>query len=473
MAPNHKTMSGNGHSSVSGESVSSFRSSVRGKLIEPEDPLYDESRRVYNAMIDRHPRLIVRCADVSDVMSAVLFAREHSLDLAVRGGSHNVAGFGVCDGGIVVDLSLMKGVRVDPSSGRVRVEGGATWGDVDHATHPFGLAVPAGIISTTGVAGLTLGGGIGHLTRKYGLTCDNLVSADVVTADGRLIVASERENSDLLWGLRGGGGNFGIVTSFEFQAHPVKTVLAGPVFYPIEKTAEALRFYRSFIAGAPEELNAFFAFQIGPPAPFIPKHLQGQIMCAIVACYSGPLDKGEQLLRPIRQFGPPALDLIGPMPLPVLNSLFDALVPAGLQHYWKADYVHQINDESIDIHTRFGPKTPTVQSTMHIYPTDGAAMRVSADQSAYAFRDARFVHVIPAMYPDPADTPKNMQWVRDYWSALHPHSAGAAYVNFLMDEGDERVTATYGANHKRLVALKNKYDPTNLFHLNQNIKPSA
>lgn len=458
--------------SVSADEVQKLRGTIRGKVIEPGEPMYDDARKVYNGMIDRRPRVIVKCVDVADVISAVRFAREHALDLAVRGGSHNVAGFSVCDDGIVVDLSMMRSVRVDPANKRVRVDGGATWGDVDHATHPFGLAVPAGIISSTGVAGLTLGGGIGHLTRKYGLSCDNLISADVVTADGNLVVASETENADLFWGLRGGGGNFGVVTSFEFKAHPVKMVLAGPVFYPIEKTAEVLRFFREFMAGAPEELNAFFAFQIGPPAPFIPQHLQGVIMCAIVACYSGPIDKGEQLLKPIRQFGPPALDLVGPLPMPVLNSLFDPLLPAGLQHYWKADYIHQITDPQIDIHVKFGPKTPTVQSTMHIYPTDGAPMRIGKDQTAYAFRDARFVHVIPAMYTDPADTPKNMQWVRDYWQALRPHSAGGAYVNFLMEEGDERIAATYGTNYQRLVALKNKYDPTNLFHLNQNIKPS-
>lgn len=452
--------------------VRKLRSVVRGQVFEPSDEGYEAARHVYNGMIDKHPRVIVRCANVADVVSSVLFAREYDLDLAIRGGSHNVAGFSVVDDGLVVDLSMMKGIRIDPKRKTVRVEGGCLWGDVDHATHQFGLAVPGGIISTTGVAGLTLGGGIGHLTRKYGLSCDNLLSADLVTADGRLVTASDRENEDLFWGLRGGGGNFGVVTSFEFQARPVKMVLAGPVFYSIEKAGDVLRFYREFIADAPEELSAFFAFQIGPEAPFIPKHLQGVTMCAIVACYCGPIDKAESLVKPIREFGPPALDLMGPLPMPALQSMFDPLLPPGLQHYWKADYIHEITDEMIAVHVQHGPKTPTVQSTMHIYPTSGAVHRVRKDQTAYAARDVNFVHVIPAMYPDPKDTPKNMAWVRDYWNALHPYSAKAAYVNFLMEEGDERIAATYGDNYKRLVALKNKYDPTNLFHMNQNIKPS-
>jgi FAD/FMN-containing dehydrogenase len=453
--------------------VRTFVQSIRGKVIEPGDELYESARRVYNGMIDKKPRLIVRCANVADVINSVNFARDNGLELAIRGGSHNVAGLGVVDGGLVIDLSSMKGIRIDPAKRTVRVEGGCLWGDVDHATYPFGLAVPGGIISTTGVAGLTLGGGIGHLTRKYGLSCDNLISADVVTADGRLAVASEHDNEDLFWALRGGGGNFGVVTSFEFKAHPVKNVLAGPVFYGIEKTADVLRFYREFIAGAPEELSAFFAFQIGPEAPFIPKPLQGVTMCAIVACYSGPVEKGEQFVKPIRQFGPPVLDLLGPLPFPALQSLFDPLLPPGLQHYWKADYIHGITDDMINAHAEYGPKVPTVQSTMHIYPTSGAVQGVGKDQTAYAARDVNFVHVIPAMYPDPKDTPKNVAWVRDYWGALHPHTAKSAYVNFLMgDEGEGSIKATYGDNYRRLSQIKKKYDPDNLFHVNQNIRPS-
>jgi FAD/FMN-containing dehydrogenase len=457
---------------IDAATVRTFVQTIRGKVIEPGDELYETARRVYNGMIDKKPRLIVRCANVADVVSSVNFARDNGLELAIRGGSHNVAGLASVNDGLVIDLSTMKGIRIDPVRHTVRAEGGCLWGDLDHATNQFGLAVPGGIISTTGVAGLTLGGGIGHLVRKYGLSCDNLISADVVLADGRLVTASERENEDLFWALRGGGGNFGVVTSFEFKAHPVKTVLAGPVFYAIDKSADVLRFYREFIAGAPEELSAFFAFQIGPEAPFIPKHLQGVIMCAIVACYCGKIEKGEAVVKPIREFGPPALDLMGPLPMPALQSMFDALLPPGLQHYWKADYIHEITDEMIDIHVKYGPKTPTVQSTMHIYPTSGAVHKVRKDQTAYAARDMNFVHVIPAMFPDPRDTQKNMTWVRDYWNALHPHSAKSAYVNFLMgDEGEGRVEATYGSNYKRLAKIKTKYDPGNLFHVNQNIRP--
>ncbi len=472
MAVQHHTKVQNRVSELDAVTIRSFRSTIRGEVIEPSDAAYDEARKVYNGMIDKRPRIIARCVDTADVVTCVLFAKEHDLELAVRGGGHNVAGFSVCDDGLVIDLSLMKGTRVDPATQTVWAQGGCTFGDVDHATHPYGLAVPGGIISTTGVGGLSLGGGIGHLTRKYGLTCDNILSADVVTADGRILTCNAHENEDLYWGLRGGGGNFGVVTSFQFKAHPVKTVLGGPIFYPIEKTGDVLRFFRDFIKTAPPELNAFFAFQIGPEAPFIPKQLQGVTMCALVLCYCGPVDQGEKVIAPIRSFSPPALDLVGPLPFPALQSLFDPLLPPGLQHYWKADYVNEITDAMIDIHVRYGPKVPTVQSTMHIYPVNGAPQKLGSGETAYAFRKANFVHVIPAMYTNPEDTQKNMAWVREYWNALRPHSAGGAYVNFLMEEGDERVVATYGANYSRLVELKDKYDPTNLFHHNQNIKPS-
>jgi FAD/FMN-containing dehydrogenase len=451
-----------------------FKSNLRGELIGPDDEGYDVARKVYNGMINRRPRLIARCVDVADVITAVNFARENKLTLAVRGGGHNVAGLGTCDDGLVIDLSRMKGILVDPVKRSARVEGGCTWGDLDHATHAFGLAAPGGIISTTGIAGLTLGGGLGHLTRKCGLSCDNLISADVVTADGRFLTASADENEDLFWGLRGGGGNFGVVTSFEYKLHSVSIVLGGPVFYPIEKTRDVLRFYREFIAQAPEELGAFFGFQIGPPAPFIPEHLQGVTMCLIVACYAGPLEKGEEVVKPIREFGPPVLDHIGPMPYPALASAFDSLLPSGLQHYWKADFWNELSDEAIDVHVEYGRQVPSVQSTMHIYPINGAAHRVGKDETAFSYRDAQFSNVIAAMYPNPEDTPKNKAWVQEYWSALHPYSAGAAYVNFMMDdEGEDRIKATYQENYEQLVVLKNKYDPTNLFHINQNIKPTV
>jgi FAD/FMN-containing dehydrogenase len=457
--------------SLAESSIAGLQGSLRGELLQPGADGYDAARKVFNGMIDRHPRLIARCADVADVITAVNFAREHGLILSVRGGSHSVTGFAVCDDGLVIDLSGMKGIRVDPTKRTARAEGGCTWGDFDHATHAFGLATPGGLLSTTGVAGLTLGGGFGYLTRRYGLTCDNLISVDVVTADGQLLTASAEENADLFWGVRGGGGNFGIVTSFEFMLHPVSMVYGGPVFFPIEQSGDVMRFYRDFIAQAPEELSAFFGFHIAPPAPFVPEHLHGVTACAIVSCYTGPMDKAEEAVKPIREFGTPTLDLMGPLPYPALNSLFDALLPSGLQHYWKADFVNELTDEAIAVHQEYGPRVPNFLSQMHLYPLDGAVQQVGNDETAYSYRDARFVHIIAGVDPDPAAMPAHTAWVRDYWSALHPLSAGGGYVNFLMDEGEDRVKATYRENYERLAALKDKYDPANLFHMNQNIKP--
>ncbi len=456
--------------------IQEFGTSLRGELIRPADERYDEARKVYNGMIDRHPSLIARCADVADVVAAVNFAREYGLVAAIRGGGHNVAGFGTVDDGIVIDLSGMRSVRVAPANRTVRAEGGCTWGDVDHAAYPFGLAVPCGIISTTGVAGLTLGGGTGYLTRKYGLTVDNLISADVVTADGSLVTASADENEALFWAIRGGGGNFGVVTSFEFLAHPVSQIYGGPIFYPIEKTKDVLRFFREYIAGAPPEMGAFFAFQKGPPVPFMPDNLVDVTMCAIVACYAGEdLKKGEQVIKPLlEELGPPAAMHVDRMPLPALNSAFDPLLPPGLQHYWKADFFDVLSDEAIEAHLKHGPDVPTVQSTMHVYAIDGAPQRVGQEETAFSYRDAAFNVVIAGMWPDPADHEKNTTWVRNYFDALHPHSSGGAYVNFMTaDEGQERIAASYRGNYERLVELKAKYDPTNLFHVNQNIRPVA
>ncbi len=453
--------------------VSTFKVGLRGKLFRPDDEGYDEARKVWNGMIDRRPALIARCAGVADVIAAVNFARDQGLPVAIRGGSHNMTGNAVCEGGVVIDLSNMKGIRVDPEKRTVRAEGGCTWGDLDHATHVFGLAAPGGIISTTGIAGLTLGGGIGHLTRKYGLSCDNLISADVVLADGSFVTASEKKNPDLFWGLRGGGGNFGVVTSFEFRLHPVSEVMAGPILWPLEKSREALRLYRDFMDKAPDDLNAFFVFLIVPPGPPFPEHLHNKTLCGVVAMYTGPQAKADAVLAPLRKFGPPALDFFGPLPYPVVQSMFDALVPEGLQNYWKADFVNELSDEVIEAHVTHGPGIPTINSALHIYPVSGAANRVGKGDTAFFYRDAKYVHVIAAMYPNPADTAKNVAWVRDYWSALHPYSAGGAYVNFLMEEGDERIRATYGANYDKLVAVKTKYDPTNLFRLNQNVRPTA
>jgi len=372
-----------------------------------------------------------------------------------------------------VEESTMKGIRVDPEKRTVRAEGGCTWGDLDHATHVFGLAAPGGIISTTGIAGLSLGGGIGHLTRKYGLSCDNLLSADVVLADGSFVTASEKKNPDLFWGLRGGGGNFGVVTSFEFKLHPVSEVMAGPILWPLEKSREALRLYRNFMDEAPEDFNAFFAFLIVPPGPPFPQNLHNKTLCGVVAMYTGPQAKADAVLAPLRKFGPPVLDFFGPLPYPVVQRMFDALVPEGLQNYWKADFVNELSDEVIEAHVTHGPGIPTINSAMHIYPVSGAANRVGKGDTAFFYRDAKYVHVIAAMYPNPADTAKNVAWVRDYWSALHPYSAGGAYVNFLMEEGEDRVRATYGANYDKLVAIKRTYDPNNLFRLNQNVRPTA
>lgn len=462
-----------GQRPLSGEIVAAFESRLRGALIRPQDPSYEQARAVYNGMIDRRPQLIARSVDVADVVVAVNFGRDNDLPLAIRGGGHNVAGFGTCDDGLVIDLGSMKGIWVDVEKRRVRVQAGCTWADVDHATHVFGLATPGGLVSSTGVAGLTLGGGIGHLSRKYGLSCDNLLSAQVVTADGRILNACNDENADLFWGLRGGGGNFGVVTSFEFQLHPVNIVLGGPLFYAVEQCEETLRFYRNFMASAPEELGAFFAFLKVPPGPPFPAHLHNRTVCGIICCYTGSLEEGEAVVRPLRQFGPPLFDLVGRVPFPLLQSAFDPIVPPGLHHYWKADFMPDLSDAAIAAHVAYGPQIPTFQSVVHIYPTDGAVQCVGAQETAYRHREAKFVHIIAATSPNPGDMPQHMEWAHAYWQALHPHSTGGGYVNFLMDEGQDHVNATYGENYERLVSLKNKYDPTNLFRINQNIQPTV
>jgi FAD/FMN-containing dehydrogenase len=450
-----------------------LRSRMRGDLIQPGDPGYEPARRVYNGMIDRHPALITRCADVADVISAVKCARQHQLTLAVRGGGHNGAGLGTCDGGLVIDLSRLKGIRVDPTQRTVRVEGGCTWGDVDHATHPFGLATPGGFISTTGVGGLTLGGGIGYLARTYGLTIDNLLGVDMVLADGSVVTADAQQHADLFWAVRGGGGNFGVVTSFLFRLHPVSTVYGGPLLWPLEAAPDLLRFWRDFILSAPETINGWFGFVTVPPAPPFPEPLHRKTMCAIVWCYTGPLDQAEAAFAPIRAFGPPAVDFAGPLPWPALQSMFDALYPPGLQWYWKADFFADLSDTAIDLHVTYGAQVPTMHSTMHLYPINGAAQRVGRDETAFSFRDATFAEVIVGVDPDPANNQRMIQWARDYWLALHPYSAGGGYVNMMMDEGLDNVKAAYRENYARLAQIKATYDPTNLFHLNQNIRPTT
>ena len=452
--------------------VQELRGKLRGEVITPADTTYEAARKVYNAMIDRRPAFIARCHDAADVMAGVTFAQEQGLVLAVRGGAHNGPGLGTCDGGLVLDLAPMKGVRVDPKNRTVRVAGGAVWGEVDHATHAFGLAVPSGFISTTGVGGLTLGGGVGYLTRRYGLTIDSLLEVDMVLADGRLVTASPREHADLFWAVRGGGGNFGVVTSFLFQGHSVGTVYGGPIFWPFEKGPEVIRFWRDFIRKAPEDLNGWFGFVTVPPAPMFPKEHHLQKMCVIVWCYTGDPGKAADVFKPIRGFQKPVMDFAGPIPFPALQSLFDGLYPSGHQWYWKADFFREISDQAIDIHMKHAERLPSPQSTMHLYPIDGAAHRPAKGDTAWSFRDANFTEVIVGVDPDPANNPRLMAWARDYWSALHPFSAGGGYINMMMDEGVDNVKAAYRDNYTRLAAIKKAVDPENLFRINQNIKPA-
>lgn len=448
-------------------------SHLRGTLLGPADADYEQARRVYNGMIDKHPALIARCVDVADVMNAINFAREQHLTPAIRGGGHNGPGLGTCDNGLVVDLSNMNGIRVDPVARTVRVEGGCTWGAVDHATHPFGLATPSGFISTTGVGGLTLGGGIGYLSRTFGLTIDNLLSVDMVLADGSFVTANAQEHADLFWAVRGGGGNFGVVTSFLFQLHPISTVYGGPMLWPFEQAADVLKFWRDFIAHAPEDINGWFAFLTVPPGPPFPEQFHLQKMCAIVWCSSAPLERAEQLLQPVRATIPPTLDFAGPLPWPVLQTLFDALYPKGLQWYWKTDFFNEVNDKAIQLHLKYGAQLPTMHSTMHIYPINGAVHHVGTSDTAFSYREANFAEVIVGVDPDPANNERMIQWARDYWMALHPYSAGGGYVNMMMDEGIDSVQAAYRDNYDRLAQVKATYDPNNLFRVNQNIKPTA
>jgi hypothetical protein len=451
--------------------IQDLRGKFRGELILPGDASYETARKVYNGMIDKRPALIARCADVADVIAAVNYARDRKMLLAVRGGAHNGPGLGTCDGGLVIDLSRLRGIRVDQKEKTVRVEGGCLWGDVDHATHPFGLAVPSGFLSTTGVGGLTLGGGIGYLARKYGLTIDNLLAVDVVLADGRLVTASAEENADLFWAVRGGGGNFGVVTSFLFRASPVSTVYGGPIFWPMEKAAELLKFWRDLMLKAPEDLNGWFGFVTIPPVPMFPAEHHMKKMCVVVWCYTGDLAKGDEAFKPIRGFSKPVMDFAGPIPFPVLQSLFDALYPAGLQWYWKADFFEELSDKAIDLHVKYGERLPSPHSTMHIYPINGAAHRPGKTDTAFSYREANFAEVIVGVDPDPANNPKLMQWAKDYWLALHPFSSGGGYINMMMDEGEDNVKSAYRDNYKRLAQVKKKYDGGNLFRVNQNIKP--
>jgi FAD binding domain/Berberine and berberine like len=449
-------------------------SGFQGGLTAPEDTGYEEARSVYNAMIDRRPALIATCTDADDVAKVVSLAGAHDLVLAVRGGGHNGAGLGTVDDGVVLDLSGLKAIDVDPGTRTVRVGGGATWGEVDAATNEHGLATPSGIISTTGVGGLTLGGGMGHLTRKFGLTIDNLIEADVVLATGERVRAAADENPDLYWAIRGGGGNFGVVTSFLFRLHEVGTVVGGPTFWPVESSAEVLSAYREFLPNAPRELNGFFAYTSVPPAPPFPEELHLRKVCGVVWCYVGDEDDAAGAMAPLLEAVPePLMHGVQPMPHPALQSAFDGIYPKGDQWYWRADFVKEIPDEAVEAHAKFGPEMPTMQSTMHLYPIDGAAHDVGPTDTPWGYRDAVWGSVFAGVAPDPGEAEDIRSWSVDYFEALHPFSAGGAYVNMMMDEGQERVRASYGDNYDRLAQIKSTYDPDNLFRVNQNIQPQA
>jgi FAD/FMN-containing dehydrogenase len=453
--------------------VDQLREQVRAEVITAEDPGYEEARAVHNGMFDKHPLAVIRAGQVADVIAGVNFARDAGLELAVRGGGHGAPGFGTCDGGVVIDLSPMATVHVDPKAETARAGGGATWGDFNYATHAYGLATTGGIVSTTGVGGLTLGGGIGYLSRPYGLSIDNLRSAEVVTADGRVLQASADENADLFWALRGGGGNFGVVTSFEFQLHPVADIYAGIFFYELESARDLLRFFADFIPGAPEAYGAFPAFQIAPPLPFIPADRVGDTFCAAIVHWAGPVDQGEKAMEPFRAIAPVVAEMAGPMPYPALNSAFDALFPKGIRSYWKGSFVTELTDAAIDQHLIHGPRVPEVSATMHLYPINGACHRVGADQTAFAYRDAMFAQVIVAAWQDPAADPERIGWVRDYHQATAPYCEPGGYVNFMAEDDGGQVKDNYRGHYERLAEVKRRYDPGNLFHLNQNIPPAT
>jgi FAD/FMN-containing dehydrogenase len=455
-------------------SITELKTHLRVRTILPGDDDYDKARQVWNGMIDRKPAVIVRCAGVADVVEAVNFARAQNLCVAVRGGGHNVTGAAVCDGGMVIDLSAMKGIHVDPTLRTVRAQGGVTWGELDRETQVFGLATTGGLISSTGIAGLTLGGGIGWLARKYGLACDNLLSADVVTADGKVVVASPKHNSDLFWAIRGGGGNFGVVTSLEYRLHPVGPMVTGGIaLYPMDQAASVLRFYRDYISRAPDELSAFPAFITIPPLPAVPVELHGKTAIALAVCYAGPAARANRVLGPVRTFGPPLVDLIGPIPYSALQSLFDDSAPFGGLSYWKSDTLDELSDECIDVLVSHTAKLAELcpLTIVHIYPLRGAIARVGAHKTAYSHRAERFSTIVSATWFNPDQSETHIEWVRGLWQAMRPCASGGVQPNFLGEEGDDRVRAAYGDNYPRLVEVKRRYDPTNFFHMNQNIAP--
>ncbi|MDN0196805.1 FAD-binding oxidoreductase [Streptomyces sp. S.PNR 29] len=453
--------------------LEAMRATLRGPVIGPQDAEYPETRKIYNAMIDKRPAAFAQCADAADVMAAVDFVRDNGLELAVRGGGHSGPGLCLVDGGVTIDLSPMRWVRVDPVARIAQVGAGSLLSDLDHATHAFGLATPTGIISMTGVAGLTLGGGHGYLTRKYGLTVDNLLAADVVLADGSFVTANETDHPDLFWALRGGGGNFGVVTSFTFRLHPVETVGVGITAWPVDHTREVLTWYRHFLPQAPEDVYGFFALFTIPPGPPFPEEIHGRKVCGVVWCHTGDLDGFEEAFAAVNEAGPPLFHFTSPMPYPVLQSSFDEVIPTGYQWYWRGDFFDTIPDAAVDVHLKYGENLPSPLSLMHLYPVDGAVHRVGPDATAWGYRDAVWSGVFAGVDPDPANAETIKQWCVNYWEEAHPYSMGGAYVNF-MGEGEDagRVRATYRDHYDRLAQVKRTYDPDNLFHANQNIGPA-
>lgn len=455
--------------------VGELAARFRGELIRPGDEGYDAARAIYNAMIDRRPALIARCTGVADVISAVNFARENELVVAVRGGGHSVPGYGVCEGGIVIDLSPMKGIWVNPETRTARAQAGVTWGEFDRETQQSGLAVTGGRITHTGISGLTLASGSGWLERKYGLTCDNLISAEVVTASGEFVKASERENGDLFWGLRGGGGNFGVVTSFEYRLHPLgPIVVGGMLLHSFEKAGELLRFWRDYLEDAPDELGGAPAFLTAPPAPFVPEHMQGKLVVGLVVCYAGSPEEGEEVVRPLKEWGPPEVDLLGPMPYTEVQKLLDPSSPFGRRNYWKAENMAGLPDKAIDTLVFQAARMPRPFSVTLLEPKARAISRVREDEMAIGGRDAAHTVYAIAMWEDPAQTDAHVGWARGLIEAMGPYTIPGVSLNFTMDQDESRVRSFFrGEKYGRLVALKEKYDPRNLFSLNQNISPSA
>ncbi len=452
------------------ERVAELKGRLRGRLIRPGDEGYRAACTVYNEMhSSRRPSLIIEAADVADVMAAVAFAAEHRLLLAVRGGGHNVAGLGTCDNGMVIDLKRLKGIRIHPESATLQAGGGCTWGDLDHATHAFGLAVPGGVVSTTGIAGLTLGGGMGHLTRRGGLSCDNLISADVVTADGRFLTCDAERHPDLFWALRGGGGNFGVVTSFGYRAHPVREVFGGPTFYAPDPAVFAR--YEAMLAESPDELQAIFAFTIGAASPLLPEEWHGKPVMAVVACWSGDAARDDAVKERLSSLGRVVGQALWRMPYPQVNTLFDATLPYGMQHYWKANVVKSVPEEALAAHIEHGARVPHPASGTFLFPIDRACHRVGVNDTAFPHRDARYSVIFSGSWPDPADNEKNIAWVREAHAALKPWSEDGGYGNFMSDTEQDRVQANHGPNYPRLRAVKKRYDPDNLFRVNQNIPP--